>query len=197
MDEPYGAKFLKNYSPQLVLSESDDDESEVSDDEAQQLKDNIFLVSQRQRTCANESRELFQSRRFEKDANASEDFCGFEKFVFKNFFANFMKIETSGVLDFTVFAARWNRDFKELAPDFGTGVFCKLCFFIKHSLLLPMSDGQKLDFAVDCAMWNDFFLFFQKGRWCKAAFPYTVPSTDASLLSTDGSKYRRISSHGS
>jgi hypothetical protein len=32
---------------------------------------------------------------------------------------------------------------------------------------------------------------------CKAAFPYTVPSTDASLLSTDGSKYRRLSSHGS
>ncbi len=138
MDEPYGAKFFKNYSPQLVQSESDDDESELSDDEAQQLKDNIFLVNQRQCTCTNESRELFQSRRFEKDANATEDFCGFEKFVFKNF-ANFMKIETSGVLDFTVFAAGWNRDLKELAPDFGTGVFCKLCFFIKHSLLLSLS----------------------------------------------------------
>ena len=67
---------MKNHSPQLVLSESDDDESEVSDDEAQQLKDNIFLVSQRQRTCANESRELFHSRRFEKDAIPSEDFTG-------------------------------------------------------------------------------------------------------------------------
>ena len=125
MDELYGAKFLKNYSPQLILPESEDDEPEVSDDdEAQQLKDNIFLVSQRQRTCANESRELFHSRRFEKDANTSEDFTGFEKFVFKNFFATFMKIETSGVLDFTVFVARWNRDFKELASDFGTNVFC-------------------------------------------------------------------------
>jgi len=81
-------------------------------------------VSQRQRTCANESRELFHSRRFEKDAIPSEDFTGFEKFVFKNFLATFMNIETSGVLDFTVFVARWNRDFKELASDFGTNVFC-------------------------------------------------------------------------
>ena len=131
LDELYGAKFLKHYSPKLALSESDDDEPDVSDDEAEQLKDNIFLASQRQRTCAKESQELFQSRRFDKDANANEAFSGFEKFVFKNFFSTFMKIETSGVLDFTVFASRWNQDFKELEPDFGTSVFhYALCSFI-------------------------------------------------------------------
>jgi hypothetical protein len=30
VDELYGAKFLKNYSPQLILPESEDDEPEVS-----------------------------------------------------------------------------------------------------------------------------------------------------------------------
>ena len=62
-------------------------------------------------------------------------------------------------------------------------------------LLARKLDTQELDFAVDCAMWNDFFSFFQKGRWCKAAFPYTVPSTDASprmVLSTDGYEHRLI-----
>ena len=43
-------------------------------------------------------------------------------------------------------------------------------------------DSQKLDFAVDCAMWNDFFFFFSKGKVVKGGIPL------------HGSKYRRISS---
>ena len=36
-----------------------------------------------------------------------------------------------------------------------------------------------------------------KGAGCKAAFPYTVPSTDASLLSTDASPCMVLTTDGS